>query len=256
MIGWVRGDRILGKYVRRVIGIVFAVLVFLIAPAKSQLNKTVALEWEFTGEQLPTHDKLNAAEPKFLDIDCVKLRDTLYSNYIKLNPGFRSFSSKASWRREWRRSFVLNSDKNFEIFNQCFFLMLSKSISDIPFESPRRILFCGVIANGIDDKELKSAKAAEELFEYAMDKRYLAFITLLNWETRTSPIKLNADVKYYLQLMIKKLWPNGNRLHVNVERYLVPDASKVLSVERRGFVERAFGRGDYKAVLATTAPCI
>ena len=133
--------------------------------------------------------------------------------------------------------------------------MLSKSISDIPFESPRRILFCGVIANGINGKELKSAKAAEELFEYATNKRFLAFITLLNWETRTSPIKYNADVKYYLQLMITKHWPKGNRLHLTVKRYLLPDASDALSIERKNFVEQAFERGDYQSVLSTTKPC-
>ncbi len=240
---------------RQLIGIIIAVSVIWVAPGITQERNSVVPEWAFTDERMPTHDKLNDAGPKYSEIDCDKWPDTLYANYAKLNPGFRPLMDKENWREKWRRSLVLNSDNDFNSTNHCIYLKLSKRISDSPFASPRRILFCGVITNGIDGKELKSARAAEELFDYAMHKRFLAFLTLLNWETRTSPIKYNADVKYYLQLMINKHWPEEHRLHHNFERYLVPDASKALLIGRKKFVIMAFERGDYQAVLSTTKPC-
>lgn len=240
---------------RRIIGIILAISVISVVSGVAEEKDSIASEWKFTGERLPTHDKLNTAGPKYSDIGCEKWPDTLYENYIELNPEFHPFSSKTKWREKWRRSLVLNSDKNWDTFNHCLYRMLRKQMMERTNKGPRQILFCGVIANGINGNELKSAKAAEELFEYGMDKRFSAFHTLLNREYRSSPIKFNLDVKYYLQLMIKKHWPKGNRLHVTVERYLEPDASKALALERRKFVEDAFGRGDYKAVLATTKPC-
>ena len=106
---------------RRLIGIILAISVILIAPGMSQDRKSAVPEWEFTGERLPTHDKLGDARPKYSDIECEKWPDTLYAKYIKLNPGFRPFAGVANWREKWRRSLVLNSDNDFNTINHCIY---------------------------------------------------------------------------------------------------------------------------------------
>ena len=52
------GDKFINleKYMRRVIGIIIAISAIWVAPGITQERKSVAPEWEFTGERLPTHE--------------------------------------------------------------------------------------------------------------------------------------------------------------------------------------------------------
>jgi hypothetical protein len=230
------------------------ILIVLVIP-NSFASNTVPEKWHFTGDQQPYYAKLQSSDADEFKDGCVAWVNNMYKNYALLYPAFKPSMKDEKWRKKWRRSMILRGHGEIRSQNICFYRILLKRMMALPYASPRRILFCGVITDGIGDKELKSAKAAEELFEYAMNKRFSAFHMVLNWESGSSPIKHNADVKYYLQLMINKHWPMGDNLHANLKRYLVPDASEGLSVVRKKFVEKAHGRGDYKAVLATTEPC-
>ena len=99
---------------------------------------------------------------------------------------------------------ILRGYGEFQSNNSCFYRLLLKNISKLPDKWERRILFCGVNAKYIEDSEQKSAKAAEELFDYAMHERFSAVSFILIKDYRQAPVKFNADVKFYLQMMIKK----------------------------------------------------
>ena len=230
------------------------ILIFIVMPT-SFAGNTSLKDWHFAGEQQPYYANLQSSDVDEVKDGCAVWVDSMYKNYVSLNPGFRPLMGDERWRKKWRRSMILYGYGEFQSQNICFYRILRKRMMGLPHEWPRRVLFCGVIARNIDSIEQNPARAAEELFEYAMHKRFSALSLILIWEYGSSPIKFNVDVKYYLQLMIKKNWPKDNRLHVTVERYFVPDASGELSAERKKFVEEAFERGDYQAVLSTTTPC-
>lgn len=233
----------------------FALLIFIVMTSSTIAENTPVTGWEFSDDRQPNFELLRPTDVKVYEVGCSRWVNLFYDNYANLHPKFRPYMHDQSMRKKWRKSLVLSGDGYLRSRNICFYRGLSERISKLPYDQRDRIIFCGTIARGLNDQQLSAAKAAEELTEYALTGLFSAVVTILNKEGRFSTIKLNDDVRYYQQQMINHVTPPSDSLRDVIERFLVPDAGKALSPERRKFVDEAFKRRDYKAVLATTAPC-
>ncbi len=238
--------------------------------------------WDFSGEQQPSFDLLWPYEDRIAGYLCPVQIKKIYDNYVVQNPAFRPHLNNESMRREFRRSLLLGAKEGERYLGSCFEDMLAERIrtfrlenrvSEDPLVLPfhyllevigwkrkPRNLYCGVLANNLDEEEFETALALEELTEYAFaENRYVTWLVL--WQDRdTKFFRYNPDIRYYFQLLLKKLgraeWlePETKREIEETNAPLMLPLEE-LSSQRRKFVEYAFERGDYKAVLETTDPC-
>ncbi len=231
--------------------------------------------WDFSGEQQPSFDLLWPYEDRIAGHSCPVQVEKIYENYSRLHPEYTRHSDNQAMRRAFRRSLLLNSEKEEEYLLGCFEDTLGKRIRHyehanavstdplvkyvhtllewVGWKRKPRNLFCGVLASDLDAQELEIAQSVQELTDYAFAESWHA-IWLVLWQDRdTKFFKYNPDIRYYFQLLIKKLTITREQLKEINE--LIQQPVSNLSTKRRKFVEDAFERGDYQSVLNTTDPC-
>jgi len=239
--------------------LIFAVLALVFPGTNSALaenHATPAPVWEFTGKYLPTYDKLRDAGDERLNVDCDRWPDVLYENYAVLFPDFRPLMNEPGMRKRWRISLVQQRKNGIDGFNFCFYRRLQERWLDVigRYDAPKTV-FCGVIANNLTPKGKIAANALEELALYGFSGSTMAMVILMDPKSDNWGLRLNSDVRYYMQLLLDSLTPPAGELRDVTQQYLTPSAANLLTGERRLFVEAAFESRDYQSVLDTTQPC-
>ena len=217
-------------------------------------------KWEFMGSRQPYYETLEHFDGQYFDLTCEDRSDVMYENYAQLHPQFRPLMKNYELRTRWRRSLVLRGSRGVGPLNHCFYRILTKHWRNYEFSQSRKTLVhCGRMVEILKPDEHYAAKAVDEMLEYAMNGGAFPTIWFLSDATSRDLINLNADLRYYLQLNLKKYIALDARLESKLaqrhEKLLMNDAGLELMLRRRKFVEEAFTRSDYKSVLITTAPC-
>ncbi len=238
-----------------------------------------AAVWDFGGDRRPELDRLWPSEDRLARHGCAVQTKIIYKNYVVQHPEFRIFLNDEAVRREFRMSLSLASQRavkySSSYFTGCFVEVLDEHIrkfqrenadSRDPLVRPAhrlfeaigwkrkpRNLYCGVLAENLDEEELETALAKQEITEYAFAENWSAVLSALWSDGDTVFFKYNPDVRYYLQLLLTKLTITKEQLKEINE--LIQQPVSNLSTKRRKFVEDAFERGDYQSVLNTTDPC-
>ena len=210
----------------------------------------------------------------------------IFENYAAQHPHFRVFLNDETARREFRIILSLAAQREAMYssngLTNCIVDMLEERIRKFEFENqvstdplvlpfhymlelvglkrrPRN-LFCGAMAVSLDEQELAVALAKQEVTEYAFAENWAA-LSYVMWNDRKNVyFNYNPDIRYYLQLLLTKLsraeWvkPETTRQIKETNAPLMLPLEE-LSPQRRKFVEDAFERGDYQAVVNTTDPC-
>ncbi len=231
----------------------FAILIAAASAVTAQ--ETEPPIWDFSGARQPKHEISPIFEPPD-EYGCGKWPDQRYEQYAKLHPQFRPLMADPQMRRRWRQSLILATDNQFDYQNACFYQKLSLHTNySISGDLGSQIIYCGMIPPGLDQHKRRWAQEAHELTEYGMIGRSLAAYTVLVTYRNHTNFKLNADVYYYIQRVFRRQlppWDQSREIYADV---LAPDFGDLLTAERRQFVDDAFERGDYRAVLATTELC-
>ncbi len=215
------------------------------------------VSWEFSGENQPTYLALWEVGDRTSVSRCsARQREFLYENYAILHPDFRPLMDEPGLRKQWRMSLILRGDDGADPLNDCFYDMLKNRWYDGTKSLEReRVIFCGVIARGLDKPLLRAARAISELAFYGFNGSASALRFVLDADPGFLGVKLNDDVRYLSQLIIDDVVEPDGSLREMVKQFLTPSAGDLLTPERRAFVENAFGRRDYRSVLDTTEPC-
>lgn len=212
----------------------------------------VTSEWEFSGDRQPTYGSLAIGAADLPNTGCKKWPDALYARYVHLHSDFVPLSNDPVMRRKWRQSLVSSAIAGSDSLNHCIYGLLQDRFNEIT-EHWRKIHLPQCRVN-YPQVHLEAADLLAELAEYAAAGSSMAGLMVLNKEEADrGPITLDPSVRYYLQRALDTSTPPG--LHYMVEDLLVPDAGAELAPERKRFVDDAFGRGDYHAVLSTIDPC-
>ncbi len=235
----------------------FAILFIVFASCMQVAGAVTAQEtappiWDFSGPRQPTYDQFRPTN----DGRCPQWLDATYEAYATLHPKFRPIMNEPGMRARWRRSSIIHNNGDSGILGFCFFEKLFRIVMSGMFSKKYdRVLHCGIIAPNLDKNELRIAEAAHELTEYASIGIYQAAHKALILGSEESVVALNPDVRYYLQQVLNRLVPPQDSWRELLAQHFPPDMGQALSPERRRFVDDAFERGDYRAVLATTEPC-
>ncbi len=212
--------------------------------------------WDFAGEKQPKYLTLLNMGKENLDAGCSGRLDFLYENYAKLYPEFRPLMNDENLQKQWRKSLILNGSDNIQSFNLCLFLELSKQWKDaINIKDSDKLLFCGVKANNLSKEDSKIADIIEELTYYAIKGQTGAIRIMLDTDPKYDRVRLNDDVRYYLQLLFDELTPKQGELRDIVQKYLTPSAGDNLPNADRKFVKDAFKKKDFSLILKNTNPC-
>ncbi len=216
-----------------------------------------ALEWQFIGDRLPRYVELVSDDGNFLDLECHEQREILYTNYLKRHPGYRPFMNAPEMRKEWRRAMVNHQiDNNLDSFSFCVYSILQNTVFDLPRRHDKRDkIFCGVMGEPLNSLEKAAAQSLQELMGYAIRGSVSANLQLLGVSDLFPLVRLNNDVRYYLQGLLRKLTASTPSLWDVAKSLVLPVEAIDLSLERRMFIENTVARGDHTSVLETTNPC-
>ena len=238
------------------LGFVFAVAILSTGAMQSALKAEETQRWSFTGDARPTYVSLITTGPDRTFVGCGNWHNVIYERYAALHPDFRTVMANPDIRKQWRWNLIVHSHGNLELYNGCFYDRLSAPTYDLTSEEKRgKTIFCGVIARNLNARQQRAAEGVAELTEYAMIGRWAATFRALSSEREYSPIRFNADVRYYIQKHMRNIAALVVELKTGFQKYLMQDAGANLSPQRRQFVNAAFERGDYQAVLNTTPAC-
>ncbi len=237
------------------------ILVLLTMSQSMAITQSLASpNWKFNGSRQPFYETLEHFDGQYFDLTCEDRSDVMYENYAQLHPTFRILMKNYELRTQWRRSLILRGTRGIGPLNHCFYQVLIKRWRNSMNSNGRKVLVhCGRIVEILNSFERYGAKAADEMLEYAMNGGPFPIIWFLSEGPSRDLINLNADIRYYLQLNLRKYIAVDPKEHLTLtQRYdklLKNDAGKELPPQRRKFVEEAFSRADYESVLSTTAPC-
>ncbi len=219
-------------------------------------NNQASLDWDFSGDRRPTYDRLWDIGKDFTKVGCSLWPDILYENYALLYPSYRAVMDNDNLRRQWRKALILGSDKNSDSLNYCFYQRLqSKWHKAITPSKDKKIIFCGIRAKNLDKNDEYIADIIEELALYAFNAKPIAVRIMLDNDEQSAKMRLNPDIRYYLQLLFDEIIPKQGELREIANQYLIPDAGRLLSGEKRQFVKKLFLQKDYKSLLNATDPC-
>ena len=215
--------------------------------------------WDFTGIYQPYSLALRQFDGQFIGLSCQDKNDLMYEAYAQLHPQFRPLMANKELRKRWRQSLIKKGDGGFDGLSSCFYKELLDRWWSVSSPTDKKtVLYCGKIAEELNEFELDGASAIAEIAEYALMGRSVPVTQLIQANSKDVQMRLNEDILYYLQLNLKKLM-NGKFVSQELteiyQPLLDPDAGKNLSPEKRKFLDEAFKRGDHRSVLEATAPC-
>ena len=231
-----------------------------------------AFDWTFSGDRQPHFAELTGDEIAFLRLPCEAKKERLYEAYAALHPEFRAIMEREEMRRAWRMALILAEPARYEYESYCFFDDLIHAMhKHLPstrwvtlfgydlWEYYPDIVYCGRPVEEIDEVDRVGVEAVAELTEYGLAGLWLpgAIILQNNWSGNRwrNRIRLNPDVIYYLQRKLHDVTRDHAKMDGDVVPYLDPDIADKLTSQRKHFVDEAYQRGDYRAVLASTEPC-
>lgn len=218
-------------------------------------------KWDFTGERQPTYRQLWSDELSIIGTGCTKALPELYERYKKRHPEFYPLADDPDMFRQWRKALVISAEEP-EYRNFCVYDSIFEKYLQGMKRHPEKNLFCGRLADGIEPEDKTLAEVIEEIAFYAFHGKSLPLKVMLDFHTMPTDrygikgsYRLNFDIAYYFQRQIAlapQPTPDSREL---VAEYLQPDYGKLLFEKRKRFVDAAFERGDYQAVVETTKPC-
>ena len=163
-------------------------------------------------------------------------------------------------RKNWRHSLITKGNGGIESINHCLQRELERRWRKVTYsENSMTILYCGKIAEGLNEADRNGALAVAELGEYAIIGRTLPILMLARANPTDDRILLNDDFSYYLQLHIQSFMNAEMRPMTGMweiyTKLLDPNAGKTLTLKRRKFLDNVFANGNHIKVLEATAPC-
>ncbi len=241
---------------RLVLGLALSLLLF--ATNLVIANDHVASSaWRFTDENRPDYLKLWEIGEDLSQVECTAWPDVLYENYASLYPDFRPLMDDPVLREQWRMSLILNNIEENASSNFCFYASLRVHWREATeLLGTQEIVSCGVPATSLLPAGRAVADIVDEFLVYGFSGSAVSLVILLVTVPEDDDnVQLNPDVQYLAQLKYDSITPPEGQLREVATPFLAPSAGDLLSAERKAFVEDAFARGDYQAVLDTTKPC-
>jgi len=211
------------------------------------------LEWSFVDNPYPFEHMLTDKERAAVQLPseendfakfCERLVQAHFKIYSDRYPQFAESGPEDKRFVAWKRH-IIEDGYTFESYCidlQPFFGLLEA-------QHQVNLIFCGVFSG-------KPATTHERVFVHAVEKliadadagNFRAMHQLMNLHTPESSLSLNPDVELYIRKLLQSNDEYKKEWHTcHLEPLLTP--------ERIEFVNTAVERGDFAAVLETTAPC-
>lgn len=221
----------------------------------------LAAELQFTGERIPTmSDNLSTDYPEGFHLrDCQEQRKWHLKKYTQLYPDVADKLADPVVLREWRMALILNRNGN-PIPERCFYdpLVLGRGWESLLFFTNKkdgRVLFCGRKADDIEADVSWRLDDIEELLIYAMAGKLRPLDYFLSERMERKWLKLNPGIFHYLALSAAHVGEQGYPRYFKLAMKADKAAEGRVSIDRGSFIEAAFEKGDFRAVLSSTAHC-
>lgn len=215
--------------------------------------------WDFSGEHQPDFDLAPYPGYGDLDVNCNAYRENLFAAYKRKFPRFSASPGQAVLRKKWRHALVLTKLPYWDSANYCFYRHLNERYIRFYIRGEIPIIpYCRIKPEDRSTEFSRAIEALEEMTEYAMRGGQSAIIFIFNLHDRDYT-DVHDDLLYYMNLHIRaKVARYGESFdlfadHPHPEDFY--DSGNELTPQRRAFIEDAFRRGDFQAVINTTQPC-
>jgi len=220
-------------------------------------GKAQAEEWSFDNHPQPPYEQYTKKELGYLDEadkipanknGCEASVEAEYRIYRERYPEFEKSGDPQSNFEKWKRYRVYSSRKSFPI---CLFIRLESDTADLLERIPTKSFFyCG--SEMTDAETLNYPLAAKRLIkilDYANSGRYEAVAMIIDLSDYVPNVRLNPDVEYYFRKIVHTDYePEKARMDTSI-------LARLLSGERRAFLDKAAEIHNLQAVAATTEPC-
>ncbi len=240
---------------RAVLAIFIALPVFLSTVAGT--NAAAAGQWSFEDHPQPPYEQYTKKELGYLDeaenvpadkSACEASVEADYRIYRERYPEFEKSGDPQSNFKNWKHYLVYSNRTYYPI---CLFIPLESETSELLEKIPtKNFFYCG---RDLTDAEITNyphvAELLAEILDYANSGRYEAVAMIIDLSDYKPNIRLNPDVEYYFRKIVHTDYePEKARMDTSI-------LARLLSTDRRAFLDKAAETHNLQAVAATTAPC-
>lgn len=178
---------------------------------------------------------------------CDRSLQIQFEIYNKRYPKFAKSGDEDQRFLAWKR-YLAVAPNNSESF--CIIYSVFDKIMDT--KSDTGLVFCGIFSHAPETSTDNAFfQALEELVSYASVGSLDAMDDFLGHHRPGSSISLNSDVELYIRKFLQK----NDAFRKYEGSWYTAHLEPLLTPERIEFVNAAVERGDFEAVLDTTAPC-
>jgi len=217
------------------------------------------LKWSFADHPHPQNYKLTSEEKIALNsikdkrggIElCGKIMQTQFAIYGKRYPRFEESGSVENRFSDWKLH-LLNG--NYYDESECITEGLYLKVFETKYDVG--LVYCGILLRSPQtEQEYLFVESLEQLVSYSHMGVLAAMNNLLHLHKPGSAVSFNPDIELYIRKFLHKNDKFG-QFNVFDGVWYTGHLEPLLTPERIEFVNTAVERGDFAAVLETTAPC-
>lgn len=208
---------------------------------------------DFNLELGPSPLELTPSDFDDMEEECWRQIAFDFSHYLGINPPFPIVPDRKIPGKAKRTVLLMYLSKHgLEDFAGCFYGFLEASINrSIMAGEISRLPYC--VHSEAGPPPVDVLDAAEELIGYAM-RGHGPAITHLS-VLHGAGNHLHPDIRYFMKLAVLARYGDKKPWLVDRDYGEVLSSHRELTPMRRDFIEEAFARGDWMAVLDTLDPC-